>query len=121
MLLVAPAPANIAGLSVGSPEVDLRQSEDPERLRELAAVIGVVAEQPLQNRPATMHLAVAAVLPDEPAVEHLRCPTVQTAVDDIPGRLQCPHQLVAVPWGVEVILPGGGVRPLNRLFTCCML
>src|SRR6478672_3712652 len=47
--------------SIWPPEIDLGQPCDAERLRELAAVVRVVGQQPLQDRRPRVDLAVVAV------------------------------------------------------------
>src|SRR5258708_3017287 len=64
------------------PEVDLAQSRDPERLQQLAAVIDIVAEEPLEHGTASVHPRVVPLRPLQNFVEHLQGPAVQAVLDD---------------------------------------
>src|SRR6266550_9229347 len=91
--------------SVRTPEIDLRELVDAEGLRQLAAVVGVVGQEPLEDRPARMDLTMVTVQPLDRLLEHRRRPAIQAAIDDRPGRVEGRHELGRAARVVEIVLP----------------
>src|ERR1043166_7670989 len=79
--------------SLRAPQVDLWQAVDAERLRQLAAVVGVVAEEAEQDRLSRVDLRPLADLALELLGEHVGGPSIEAAGDDLPGRLERLGQL----------------------------
>jgi hypothetical protein len=77
----------------------------PEREGQLPVVIGIVRQQPLQDRRARMDLALLPVEPFDLVAEHVRRPSIQHAVDDREARVQGTDQLSGVARVREVVLP----------------
>src|SRR5205823_6461571 len=86
-------------------QVDLWQAVDAKRLRQLARVVGVVAEEPYQDRLARMDLRFLPGLPLELLEEHVWRPPLEGAGDDQPAGLERRGQLDGRPRRIEVVLP----------------
>ena len=65
-----------------SVEIDLRKAGGPEDLVQLAAVVDVVREDPLQDPTAIVDPLLGAPSAMDHLVEHVERPSIQAALDD---------------------------------------
>ena len=70
------------GAETSVPEIDLRKAGGPEDLVQLAAVVDVVREDPLQDPTAIVDPLLGAPSAMDRLVEHVERPSIQAALDD---------------------------------------
>lgn len=70
------------GAEASVPEIDLRKAGDPEDLVQLAAVVDVVGEDPLQDPTAIVDPLLGTPSAPDHLVQRVQRPSVQAALDD---------------------------------------
>ena len=81
-----------------------------QRLRQLAAVVGVVAEEPLDDRPARVYLVRAPEIASDLVAKHVEGPSVQAALNHAERRVQGIDKLIGPAGMVGVVLPAEARR-----------
>src|SRR3990170_2295695 len=100
--------------SLRAPQVDLQKAVNAQRLRQLAAVVGVVAEEAEKDCLAGVDLRPLARLPLERLEQRIRRPSFETGGDDPPGGLEPLDQLPRAPRRIEIVLPTDPARRVRE-------